>query len=313
MNVAVSPHSFATGDADRSQPNRGLRFGLVVATSGRRDLLSAVLPTLQACMRRDDLLVIVGASEADWPTGLSGDAILCLVSEKGSGLQRNAALDHLSARGVDAVAFFDDDFLPSPDWINAASRIMTQEPDILALTGHVVADGINGPGFDLADGLGRLQADAQQPAAPPRIEENVPSYGCNMAFRMDAIGDKRFDPRLKLYAWQEDTDFSFRVAAGGRRVRFTGCRGVHLGAKSGRTSGRKLGYSQLINPLYLMRKGTMRPGHALPLMARNILANLARSVRPEPFVDRRGRLAGNCLALLDICRGRIEPDRVAAV
>jgi hypothetical protein len=34
------------------------------------------------------------------------------------------------------------------------------------------------------------------------------------------------------------------------------------------------------------------------------------SVRPEPFVDRRGRLRGNLLAVLDLVRGRTTPERI---
>ena len=87
----------------------------------------------------------------------------------------------------------------------------------------------------------------------------------------------------------------------------------HLGVKSGRVAGRRLGYAQVINPAYLMKKGTMRWGHALPLMARNILANLVRALRPEPYIDRRGRLAGNLRTLVDLCCGRIEPERVERI
>jgi hypothetical protein len=62
-----------------------------------------------------------------------------------------------------------------------------------------------------------------------------------------------------------------------------------------------------------MRKGTMRSGHALPLILRNIAANVAKSLKPEPYVDRRGRLAGNMLALIDLCSGRADPERVAKI
>jgi hypothetical protein len=38
--------------------------------------------------------------------------------------------------------------------------------------------------------------------------------------------------------------------------------------------------------------------------------NLVRSLAPEPWVDRRGRLRGNLLALADLMRGRMHPMRV---
>ena len=43
--------------------------------------------------------------------------------------------------------------------------------------------------------------------------------------------------------------------------------GVHMGAKGGRTSGRRLGYSQIANPVYLLRKKTIPPKLALRLIA----------------------------------------------
>jgi hypothetical protein len=43
---------------------------------------------------------------------------------------------------------------------------------------------------------------------------------------------------------------------------------------------------------------------------RNVLSNMAHSIRPEPFIDRRGRLRGNFIALSDAVRGRIAPERV---
>ena len=69
-------------------------------------------------------------------------------------------------------------------------------------------------------------------------------------------------------------------------------------------------YSQIANPIYLVRKGTMPRSYAYLLIRRNVAANLLGSFRPEPWIDRRGRLAGNALALADIAIGRISPQRI---
>ena len=66
----------------------------------------------------------------------------------------------------------------------------------------------------------------------------------------------RFDDNLPLYGWLEDIDFARSIAPYGRVVKSMLLRGVHLGVKRGRTSGVKLGYSQIANPLYMLRKGT---------------------------------------------------------
>jgi hypothetical protein len=85
--------------------------------------------------------------------------------------------------------------------------------------------------------------------------------------------------------------------------------GVHLGVKRGRVSGRKLGYSQVINPLYLVRKKTMPLRDALRHVVRNVASNMVRSFAPEPWVDRRGRLRGNLIGVCDFLRGRLTPER----
>jgi hypothetical protein len=85
-------------------------------------------------------------------------------------------------------------------------------------------------------------------------------------------------------------------------------RGVHLGLKAGRVSGVRFGYSQVVNPIYLIRKGTVPVSFALPLILRNVAANILRSLRPEPHVDRRGRLRGNLRGFFHLLRGRVEPE-----
>ena len=87
-------------------------------------------------------------------------------------------------------------------------------------------------------------------------------------------------------------------------------RGVHLGNKRGRTSGLRFGYSQVANPLYLRNKGTVGLKWALRLMGGNVAANILGSVRSQGLVDRRGRLKGNVIAVLDMLRGRLDPMRV---
>jgi hypothetical protein len=46
------------------------------------------------------------------------------------------------------------------------------------------------------------------------------------------------------------------------------------------------------------------------LMWRNLVANFARSIYPEPWIDRRGRLKGNLLALKDLVVGDLSPGRI---
>ena len=89
---------------------------------------------------------------------------------------------------------------------------------------------------------------------------------------------------------------------------------VHLGTKMGRTPGQAFGYSQVANPIYLARKtyqgARFYPWrYAATRISRNLIANLYRSLRPEAYVDRRGRLKGNMIAFRDLLLGRLAPER----
>ena len=46
---------------------------------------------------------------------------------------------------------------------------------------------------------------------------------------------------------------------------------------------------------------------------RNVSANLVKVWKPEPWVDRKGRLKGNALACLDLLTGRLAPANVEAL
>ena len=132
----------------------------------------------------------------------------------------------------------------------------------------------------------------------------------HFAWRRSASFGLRFDENLPLYSWLEDVDFCRALTPHGVIVRCTALRGVHLGTKRGRTSGLRFGYSQIANPIYLARKGTLAWWRAARQIARNVVANVARAPRPEPWVDRRGRLRGNVLAATDLIARRLDPSRI---
>jgi len=176
--------------------------------------------------------------------------------------------------------------------------------------GHDLLGGASHAGLHGKQALTALAEDAHA-SAPRELVDQVGAYGCNMSLRATCIGEARFDPRLVLYGWQEDIDFTSRLRAHGRVVCARHLHGVHLGLKAGRVSGTRFGYSQVVNPVYLIRKGSVPASFLLPLMLRNLAANLARSIRPEPYVDRRGRLRGNLIGIGHLLTGRIEPEFAA--
>lgn len=286
-----------------------LRLFVIVATVGRADLTARTIALLDQQTRRPDGIIVVGVTPGD-VTGIGdGTGTPCEVAfgERGLPRQRNRGLD-LVAGKADVVTFFDDDFIPAPDYLAQVEQIFATQPGVAGITGELIADGINEAGYSIeeANALIAARATSQDPAFRPRRA----LYGCNMSIRMTAAQGLRFDERLPLYGWLEDIDFTVQLARRGRLVSTGRTTGVHLGTKGGRTSGRRLGYSQIANVVYLSRKGTMQAGLGRRLLMQNLFSNLIRSIRPEPHIDRRGRLWGNTLAIADLARGHIDPRRI---
>jgi len=283
------------------------RIVVGICTTGRPDIVAEAVRRLHRQTRPADDIVVAGAVAADLPP--LEDARGVVAPSKGASAQRNHALD-LIGDAADVVVFVDDDYVAAPGFIEGVERLFSAHPDIVAASGLLLADGIHSQGltFEEADAL-IVAHEAEGPPADALVPDTG-TYGCNMAFRIAAAPHLRFDERLPLYSWLEDTDFSARIAPFGRIVRATHFYGVHLGVKRGRGAGLRLGYSQIANVLYLVRKGTVKPRFGYGQAARNVLANAVKSLRPEPWVDRRGRLRGNLLALFDALRGRCDPMRI---
>lgn len=309
LDLARSPQSRRFVAPVTAPPAPAPRIAAVIATRGRPEVVTEMVLHLLAQQRLRPDSVIVSCVDAADAGGLQGrNDILVLTGPAGLAAQRNTALAHLPP-GTEIVAFFDDDFIAHKDWLAAAARCFRDDAGIDAFTGRVLADGVTGPGIPLAEAM-RLVV------APPESDwswiEPYSPYGCNMAFRLSSIAGLRFDERLVLYGWLEDRDFGGALARrGGRLVKSAEAVGVHMGVKGGRMAGERFGYSQIVNPLYMLRKGTMTVGQVADHLFRNISSNLFRSPRPEPFIDRRGRLKGNILGIADILRGRLQPERAA--
>jgi GT2 family glycosyltransferase len=281
----------------------------IIATLGRANLLQQTVAQLSRQSRRPDGIIVAAVSPED-----VGDLaqqvelpIEVIFAEKGLPRQRNAGLRHLAGR-ADIVVFFDDDFVPAINYLEVLEEAFIVRPNLVGATGKLLADGIKSAGISFEQGL----ALVNKYRPPEIIQERALQalYGCNLCVRMAAAENIWFDESLPLYGWQEDVDFSFQLGKRGILVYTNLLTGVHLGTKGGRTSGKRLGYSQIANPVYLLRKKTIPRKLAWRLMWRNLCANLARSFYPEPYIDRFGRLQGNAVALYDFAVGRLDPQRI---
>ena len=286
-----------------------MKLGLVIASHARPDILQKVLMHLLSQPRIPDDIVISAVEAADIPdiadTSVNMKKIF---GGAGSSCQRNRGISCLIDT-VDIIVFIDDDFVVGDDYFLNMEKVFERDASIVGVQGEVIADGATSPGFEFDEGL-KLVENYENKDTAAIFRDIRGTYGCNMAFRTASIGSLRFDERLPLYGWQEDLDFCGALHRSGRIVRTNLVWGVHLGTKRGKGSEVRLGYSQIINPAYIVRKGNMTFGYAFQLAARNLLANLVKSIRPESYVDRRGRLRGNLIGMLHLMTGRLTPEYV---
>jgi GT2 family glycosyltransferase len=290
-----------------------MKLVVIIPTLGRSEQLAHLLAHLERQHRSPDEVIVSAPDETHVDLHEKHHFPISLVfGKKGLAAQRNSALSHALGR-FDVITFFDDDFVPADDYLDLVAAAFREHNDWAVVMGHVVRDGAKSAGLNWFDAMMALYASEMEPPSEAQVVDHVGAYGCNMSIRSSMIVDLRFDERLVLYGWQEDIDFTSQLRRKGRVVCVNTIRGVHLGLKAGRVSGERFGYSQIVNPLYLIRKGTVPATFALPLMGRNIAANLARSLWPEPHVDRRGRLRGNLLALIHVLMGRIEPEYILKI
>jgi GT2 family glycosyltransferase len=296
--------------SNQSPAGGALRIVVGIATRGRAAILNETLSELLRQRRAADEIIVAYAEDAD-----VGDvpsrfpAVRFLRSSVGSSRQRNEILD--SCIENDIVVFIDDDFYLGAGYLEVIERLFVEHPEVAAATGSLVANGDHGPGISGEEAKSLLRG-VNAVGQNYEITETFNTYGCNMSFRLAPIREHeiRFDELLPLYGWAEDVDFSRQLARYGLIVKVSSAYGVHLGTKVGRTSGIRFGYSQIANPIYLARKGTLSWRLALVSVTRLSAKNILKSLRPEPYVDRLGRLRGNLIAFADLLRGELYPSKI---
>jgi len=305
-----------------------MKIFVIVATKGRAKETATLFDALARQLVRPAGVIVVGSEDADVEglaehphAGLLGVEVL-LAPQAGAAIQRNVGLTQVTALcqtlSADAwcAVFFDDDFRPDQAWLKNCTQVFSKDPSLVGLTGCVLADGVNYNGF--SDAEAKAFNTGERPPLPHWTAQGGDReidclYGCNMAFLGSVASHMRFDERLPLYSWQEDRDYSKRACRYGRLVVATACRGVHLGINNGRTSGLRFGYSQVANLAYLATKNSISVSGAVRFAGRNVIANFARTLMFDRRRDYPGRLRGNLIAMGDLLRGRVEPERILSL
>jgi len=287
-----------------------LRIAVGIATRGRPAILAETIGDLEKQSRQPDSIWVAYADLVDIQELPERYPYVRFIQTKlGLTAQRNAILNELSDEEV--VTFLDDDFFLHRDYLAVIEDVLMCHPEVVAATGKLLADGINGVGLSVSNAKSII-ANSHGVRRTGKLTSVFNAYGCNMSLRLETIRTHqlRFDENLPLYGWYEDVEFSRQLAHYGDIVRVGDACGVHLGVKYGRQSGIKLGYSQVANPFYLAHKRSVGWDYAVASMISRSMKNLVRSAAPEPFVDRLGRLRGNLKGWRELVEGTISPTRI---
>jgi glycosyltransferase involved in cell wall biosynthesis len=292
-----------------------LSTAVIIATKDRPQEVSNLIDELALQTVLPDVIVVSACDRSDIAQSVyAAKNVQVLFGQPGLTAQRNRALS-LVQKKYDIIIFFDDDFIPSRFWIERLQMLLATQSDVGCVTGRVLIDGVRAGGLEWSYGKSIVsKADSSKKMVTMndhKTQDFKFAYGCNMAFRARAIEHLKFDERLILYGWLEDRDFGFRTRTRARTVSTDVVWGVHLGIKRGRLVGLRFGYSQVVNPWYLMKKGSMTPLEAY----RNIFIALAANGLGIIFGDSRvvrwGRLKGNMIAIKDIIFNHWAPERIA--
>jgi glycosyltransferase involved in cell wall biosynthesis len=288
-----------------------VRIAVIVATKGRPQAVNQLLRLLEEQTRLPSVVVVSATEHADIQDSMpTSPMVEYTFGPAGLTCQRNRALERTRDRS-DIVVFFDDDFAPSPTWLEHCANAFISDSSVVGMCGLVLRDGAVGEEISWEEAGRLIHGAAPADSTGPLVAEPAGLYGCNMAYRTSAIRDVVFDERLVLYGWLEDKDFSRLAGKMGRLVKCNALVGVHLGIKSGRVSGRKYGYSQVVNAWYLREKGTLTSKEAWSNIGKALLANGAKALWPEKHIDRLGRLTGNLIGLGNVMLGHCRPEQAA--
>jgi len=284
-------------------------LAVIISSVGRPAILHETLLSVSRQRRAPGQIILSVPDDADVAPETRRLAGLSVV-HGGLGLtrQRNSGIAAL-ARSVEVVAFIDDDVELHEAYLDRVVGTLRDRPDVVLVDGRVLADG---PDISRSRARRIVASDDAPENRPSRDIGPELAYGCNMTVRRRVLARTRFDERLPLYGYMEDRDFAFECARLGRLARCEAATLVHLRPPGGRISARRLGFSQIMNPVYLWRKGNYLSWRNLAWqVSRPLLTNTALALAPGRTTRRRwSQLAGNCRAVAKILRGRIAPEDI---
>jgi glycosyltransferase involved in cell wall biosynthesis len=266
-----------------------------------------------------EILIVSPAEQHVLRETLDVPTVRLILSPLGSTIQRNRALDKISSQ-CDLIAFFDDDIELSTSYLAEMVKLFSENGEILIASGKLLHDGGRST-IITRDRAKKLcdEYDRNPTKAEPGSSGCTPTdsgYGCNMIVRCAPARETRFDEGLPLYAWLEDRDYSHRVTMSAHfPVEFGGAVGVHLGSRSGRIGGVRMGFSEIINPIYLWAKNRTFPLHYLVIQywIRCLVGNVLGILTCDSEYDRIGLLKGNLIGFWHVLTGSWDPGYITEI
>lgn len=286
---------------------------LIIPSVGRPAVLAATVTSLARQTAPPDEIILSVTGEADFTPGTAKcPGVVIVVGPRGSSVQRNRAIDRVHA-GAHVVTFLDDDVELAPEHMEWVRRLFAERGDVAVAWGHMIADGVRHGGIDRDQARALIAGHTAAGGFSQAREGGYGALGGNMHARRAVLDEVRFDERLALYGWLEDRDVAARCARFGKVGQYDRAVFVHLGVSAGRVSGGRYGFAQVMNPVYLWRKGSLPARDAGLLCAKAIARNALGAALRERRIDRSGRLRGNMAALALLLRRRVAPEYVARI
>jgi GT2 family glycosyltransferase len=286
-----------------------LNTTVVICSANRPDVLAETVDSVlrgQSLPPREIVVSVFNQRHVAEKTRALPAVRVVLSSVQGTCAQRNVAAKSVR---TPYTLFLDDDVELAPNFIQSMESLLEGAQDAVAATGVLVVDGAPGD-----KGLDRNLARSYALSYVRKQSNYDHKEGQNIFVRTRLFSKVLFDENLPLYGWLEDLDFATNCLRYGRIIMNTGTCFAHLATPSGRTSGLRFGYSQIVNPFYLWRKNG-KPGLTQVVFRHWLLYiayNCRRAVikKPSDRNDRTGRFHGNMIALGHLMAGKADPSHI---
>lgn len=295
-----------------------MKIAVIICTLNRPDVLHETLLSVKRQSHAPEQILIASPDAKHvLPETGAIPGVIFIQTPIGLAKQRNRALQNIAV-DIDLIVFLDDDIELSRSYFAEMARFYDEHPNVVVASGRILHDGGRGTRIERDEARRVCEAyDGEHHAFDSISYSRVDSgYGCNMVVRSSELGNCRFDERLPLYAWLEDRDFSHRCTKGKfPPIELSNAVAVHLGWRTGRVSGVRLGFSTVVNPVYLRRNaGTFSLSYIIVhYWLRCLIGNLLGIITGDKEYDRWGLLKGNFLGYWHLFSGKCDPEYILQI